>query len=394
MAIDTGFAKLDLRAVSLQMKPALFMNIRRSILLLALLLGAPTATDLSACSVPVFRYALEHWTPDRYEGLVFHRGELTEIQQALVKQLNGEPGNAARANLRVRTVDLDELEAAEWNAVWASLGAESLPWMLVRPDQRTGINWLRTSQPLTPSNVSSLLDSPARKEIAKRIAGGDSTVWLLLESGDEEADRAAAEQLETRLKYLGSVLTLPELSAVDIANGLVSVGAEGLKLKFSSLRVSRKDAAESSFVQMLLGVEDDLHEINEPMVFPIFGQGRALYALVGAGINNEMIDTAAMFLTGSCSCEVKEQNPGVDLLLAADWVGMVERQASGVAATAAETEAIAERVAAEAPEVVTFSASTPAVPAASAPSPKSGVGFGLPIFLLLGVIGWAVLRGR
>jgi len=27
-----------------------------------------------ACQVPVFRYALERWTPDPYEAFVIHRG--------------------------------------------------------------------------------------------------------------------------------------------------------------------------------------------------------------------------------------------------------------------------------------------------------------------------------
>src|SRR5205807_1381286 len=49
------------------------------------------------------------------------------------------------------------------------------------------------------------------------------------------------------------------------------------------------------------------------------GRGIALYALVGKGITAENIAKAAGFLVGECSCEVRRQNPGVDLLMAADW---------------------------------------------------------------------------
>ena len=71
---------------------------------------------------------------------------------------------------------------------------------------------------------------------------------------------------------------------------------------------------------MLLASEEDLRGFqNEPMAFPIFGQGRVLYALVGKGIKVETVDRAAQFLIGSCSCQVKEQNPGVDLVMATDW---------------------------------------------------------------------------
>ena len=55
------------------------------------------------------------------------------------------------------------------------------------------------------------------------------------------------------------------------------------------------------------------------MVFPIFGRGRVLYALVGKGIRADNLGEAARFLIGSCSCQIKEQNPGVDLILSADW---------------------------------------------------------------------------
>ena len=35
------------------------------------------AVVAEACSVPVFRYALERWQADPYEVFVFHRGPLT-----------------------------------------------------------------------------------------------------------------------------------------------------------------------------------------------------------------------------------------------------------------------------------------------------------------------------
>ncbi|MBV8878389.1 MAG: hypothetical protein JO332_00360, partial [Planctomycetaceae bacterium] len=59
--------------------------------------------------------------------------------------------------------------------------------------------------------------------------------------------------------------------------------------------------------------------LNGPVAFPIFGRGRALWALAGAGLNAQFIAEAGTFLTGACSCEAKEFNPGVDLLFAADW---------------------------------------------------------------------------
>jgi hypothetical protein len=41
--------------------------------------------------------------------------------------------------------------------------------------------------------------------------------------------------------------------------------------------------------------------------------------LIGAGITAKNIHDSAEFLVGPCSCEVKELNPGFDLLLSTDW---------------------------------------------------------------------------
>ena len=45
--------------------------------------------------------------------------------------------------------------------------------------------------------------------------------------------------------------------------------------------------------------------------------------MIGDGIAADVIDEACVFLTGACSCEVKEQNPGVDLAMAVDWDRLV-----------------------------------------------------------------------
>ena len=57
---------------------------------------------------------------------------------------------------------------------------------------------------------------------------------------------------------------------------------------------------------------------------PIFGRGRALGLIGGNDLNADMLAEAATFLIGECSCQVKEMNPGIDILLAADWEAIVE----------------------------------------------------------------------
>jgi hypothetical protein len=166
------------------------------------------------------------------------------------------------------------------------------------------------------SDLDSLLDSPLRREIAKRLLGGQSAVWVLLDSSDKGANDTAEALLKAELPRLEKDLKLPEVAQQDEA--LLAGGPE-LKIAFSMLRLSREDPAEQVLVRTLLATEPDLKGIDEPMAFPVFGRGRAHWALVGPGISQENIADLAAFLVGECSCEVKEQNPGADLLMTAAW---------------------------------------------------------------------------
>lgn len=321
--------------------------------LLALLLSVHS---LPACSVPVFRYALEKWAADEYQAIVFHRGPLTAAQQALMQPLTGE-GLAGQlpANVALQTVDLAQNPDPALLALWRQLGSDTLPALILKYPQKSRLSDHLFAGPLTAAAVQQVLDSPARREIIRRIAQGQSVVWVLLETGDATRDEAAAKVAAQRLDYLTTVLKLPAIEPQDIASGLVSVPKDGLKLAFSVLRMNRKDAAESVFARMLLHSEPDLLDLQEPMLFPVFGRGRALYALAGKGINHETLDEAATFLTGKCSCEVKELNPGVDLLLTADWAGLIKAQSEGARPAALQQQAAA-------PETVTITG-------ASAPPP-------------------------
>jgi hypothetical protein len=150
-----------------------------------------------------------------------------------------------------------------------------------------------------------------------RLARGETAVWLLVESGDAEKDEAAAKVLAEELAELQNKLQLPDLT--DSPDDQV-VANLPLRIEFSHLRVRRDDAAERGLVALLTASEPDLKDRpDDPMIFPVFGRGRALLPLIGAGITADNIADSASFLVGPCSCEVKELNPGFDLLLKAEW---------------------------------------------------------------------------
>jgi len=98
--------------------------------------------------------------------------------------------------------------------------------------------------------------------------------------------------------------------------------------------VSRDDPREKMLVRMLEGSQSQTMDPQMPVVFAVFGRGRILCAFSGQSIKAENLEDAAAFLAGPCSCQVKELNPGIDLLMAVDWESILE-----------DREAVAPRIA-------------------------------------------------
>ena len=270
------------------------------------------------CDVPVFRYALEHWTPSPYEAVVFHRGALDAQAQQIVARLRSSAVAGEPANLMVRLVDLDEPTDAHVLRLWEQQASATLPRLVLRyaPDGPDGdAVW---SAPLEPAAADRLLDSPLRREIRKRLIDGQNGVWLLLESGGAARDQAAARQLEQEVAAARRELALPA-PAPGGSLDLQAKGPPGEGISFSIVRLSRTDPAEQVLAAALLHSEWDLPGSGEVMAFPVFGRGRVLYALVGEGITAANLRRANEYVVGACSGLIKDLSPGRDLLMAADW---------------------------------------------------------------------------
>ena len=271
-----------------------------------------------ACQVPVFRYALERWTPDFYEVVATPGSNgFTEAEKealALLESLRTSEDVPVNFTLREETNENPG-------------GALHVFYPGKIPGLPTAPIW---SGELTESTARSLVDSPVRRELAKRILEGQSAIWVIVESGNAEADDEAEKLIEQAARRAEENLRIPEgvVGRNEIAAGAplphdrenILQSDVPLKIEFSLLRVSRNDPAEALFLPMLLKLEDDLHEwAEEPMAFPVFGRGRVLEPLIGKGINEANVLEYSGYLCGACSCEVKDQNPGMDLLLAVNW---------------------------------------------------------------------------
>lgn len=268
-----------------------------------------------ACDVPVYQWALARWQPDPYRVIVFHQGDLAPSERAAFDKLQAaKDADTAPANVIARNADTASMLEKDLQPIWDAQDSPTLPWMVVRHPIPTPASAAVWAGPFSQQSVDALLDSPKRRDIARRLLDGEAAVWVLLDSSDPTKDDEVAATLADSLKQAQKALI-----KASVPEALILPG-EKPPIRFSMLRVSRTDPAERLFVAMLLAVEPDLHNYTEhPIAFPTFGRGRALYALVGPGITAKNILNACTFLVDGCSCEIKEDNPGMDLLMAADW---------------------------------------------------------------------------
>ncbi len=276
-----------------------------------------------ACPIPVFRYSVEYWEPDPYRITVFYRGgseqSMPEDPAAdIIEYLRGPV--ASQANIAVSLIDVEEQPQAIQRYLDGDRTLPELPWMVVRYPAIT-----RREQPLwrgaaNLDNLSRLLDSPVRRQAAEELARG-KPVWLLLESGNRARDNRAMELLNREVARLEQVLELPDPEQWWDQRD----GGPAPEIRFSTMRLARDDRAEEFLVRMLAGSEPDLDEMAaQPMVFPLYGRGICMWAIVGDGIDPRNLTRAAEFLAGPCSCQVKMLNPGIDLLISKNWAAAVQ----------------------------------------------------------------------
>lgn len=273
-----------------------------------------------ACNIPVFRFALERWKPDSCEVVVFHKGPITGDDEKFVGEL--EAASLAKegdANLNVIRCDLNTNTDQEFNDLWLSISEKTdakLPMLVARSLKGRGNTINHWHGSLKDSRTAGLLQSPIRTELSKRLQSGDAIVWLVIKSSDEKKTAAAKELLTQQCKELPEKIELPE--------GIGLPGSElysevPLLLQFSVLEIDASDPKEQYLVRQLTGFQTEAFAAGEPLIVPVFGRGRSLEVIPGSQLTGELIHDLTDFLCGACSCQVKEQNPGFDLLLSTNW---------------------------------------------------------------------------
>lgn len=286
------------------------------------------------CNVPVFRYALERWPSDDYQLVVYHRGPLSradekllgELEQSLAVKISPQNGATSKScNLQIYRIDVDSTDEAKdvepsllrerWKTTLSDKPLKS-PFVELRTGSIAGKRVTVWHGSLEKLDVQNLFQSPTRKRIGDRLLKGDAVVWLVLKSNDASKNEPVLKMLREKNKSLSQEVELPD--------GIGLPGSElysdvPLLLNFNVVELDRSDKQESILTDLVKALDPEAYEKGEPILVPIFGRGRALEVIPASRVDEGLIGDLTAFLCGACSCQVKERNPGFDLLMVADW---------------------------------------------------------------------------
>ncbi|MGE5419807.1 MAG: hypothetical protein ACM3UT_06445 [Chloroflexota bacterium] len=224
-----------------------------------------------ACTTKVSEWVLLNADPNRYTLVFFHKNASAGSVRAENELLEKSFGDA---NITFRDVVKDDAIQPYYALYYGNR-------LFSRYDN--------------PGQMKGLVSSPAREKIAGEIMKGKLCVMVYLNSGIKEKDEKGMSELKK------GIAASPYAAIVPV------------------VAVNIDDPAERHFISMLMNVESDLKGIREPMLFGVFGKFKALEPLVSGGITAENISYMLDFLTADCSCLIKDDLPGTDILYSGKW---------------------------------------------------------------------------
>ena len=320
------------------------------------------ASSAFACTIPVFRFALDRWNADSYHLVVpASSSKNVELARALLPYRGNGPAN----------VHIEE-----------SNGPVATEAQLFLPNDAAHTMPLWHGLP-TPQSFHDILESPARKELLQRLLAGESVVWVIVDGGAE------TERLEKRLSFLERVIEIPPQDTNDPDSQLGP--GPTLRLKLSSMHLSVHSNEEKLFCAMLAGTKAAAALAKgEPFAAAVFGRGRVIGAWPLSQLDDTALEDISMFLTGRCSCRVKNESPGWDVLLNVDWESALQKvQEAQKNAPQTETKTPDLSVASLKPETVVVTAQTQET-ARAWPNHAAPISVG--VLAIVAGVGWLLLR--
>ncbi|HCE42486.1 MAG TPA: hypothetical protein DET40_02940 [Lentisphaeria bacterium] len=276
-------------------------------------------------STPLFQLGQQKWEPDSYRGIVVFSGEHPADKEKGLNFIEGRIQDKARAlNLVVGRADINDKSIIDekTNGILKTFKPDRLPFTVIYFPAISDVEIPLWAGYLTATVAESICDSPARREIARRLIKGDNAVWLLVVSGNDEADANAYQMLSGELRQASGVIPEPMPVNADpemVPDEKIIVPAVN-PMKMSIIRISKDDKSEIILLEMLNCMEPEIMNAkNDPVIVPIYGKGRILDIFSSDEVNKENVRTALRKLSSPCTEGIKEPASGSDMLMSVNW---------------------------------------------------------------------------
>jgi hypothetical protein len=290
-----------------------------------------------ACSLPVFRYALERWPETPFRLAVLQGAETARPAQVPGPKLHPIESNS----LEFETHGIERLPEGIITQQWREdLRPELLPLgLLLTPEEYGGeprCLWRGCFDSQGLADLRAQFHSPLLLEVCRALAAGESAVWIVAQGGEEQENRRVYAELEATLASVSKELKLPhEADFSDAAYRHEPSPGVPLRLSFRILAANLRDPRNAVLRRTLAALDPRAQPDTELIVIPVYGRCRALALLRGEELRSEVFRAVAEFLIGPCACQVKALHPGFDLLAPFPWDEVL-------AGGAAREEALAE----------------------------------------------------
>lgn len=261
-------------------------KINKKVLVFVIVLFAGfIVNNLIACSVSVSEYALKNIDPSRYTLIYFHN---KSISDSLMEKHNEFRQSIRGVNISFREINMADEKSHIYKEIIEKATNEKIPFYGLYYQR----NLYTTYRDI--EELNGLASSPKRIEIIKQLKTGAVCTILYLLSGDDEKDEKGLKTVKEAVKVSGE---------------------KGVTI----MELLRDNPDEQPFINLLLNIEPNLEGHKEPMVFPVFGKFIVLEPLIGADITLGYMKYLFDFLNADCSCIIKGQMPGVNMIHIYDW---------------------------------------------------------------------------
>ncbi len=288
------------------------------------------------CNTPVFQKVLEDRDGPPYLLYEYRRGTTVKPGEQKEGPANLKTGlipwgrKGAVPNLDRFIIDLSRTDDPLRKEIEASLPkkeSELIPadadswgvilWPFVQ-NRRDRIFW---SGPLKDLDLPRLIDSPARRELARLLLQKRHLVWIFVPSGEEAEDAKIEGVLRDRLKQLEQEMVLLPADGAYAPVQEAKGPSVPERPKFGLMRFVTGIPEEQSLERMLQ-IQELRKEKTIPLAFVICGRGRVITKLMGEQISPKSIGEVCTFACGPCYCQV---DLGYDLLMTVDWDAGLEK---------------------------------------------------------------------